>query len=521
MLTGTIPFDRYPGLPPLFFDFLRGLPEFYPDLPSLEAAAARGREVLGTPAKIPAGAFRARLPRARAMAEELAAGRAVAVLAGHQVGLFTGPLFTITKAFDAIRLARDLTGRGVPAVPVFWALTDDHDLDEIARTARPDKTQTLFFVIEGADRSNKRPVGGLPLPERVRHVLEGFRAEMRAPDGAGILEAFGRRYRPGASYGEAFIETLFDLVEDEPLLVLDPASEPLRLQAAEFFAEASRRETAVREALRSATERLERAGKPPTASFRADVFPFFAVEDEERKRIGDVAGAAAAASSGSAWISTDVLTRPAFKSFLLPAAASVLGASEIAYHAQALALFPVFDLPRPVLLPRSHLVLLGPPERRAAEALGISPENLLQPVPPAEPPAIPEVDRLRRTTDEIQLRLSSLDAGLSQLDPTLSGALDTARRKVTHQLDQLMERIRKAAERKDETTSNRRTRLEVMLLPLGAPAERVYPPLVPLLAYGREALATIRQAAAGSLRGSEIVNMGADRPAETESAHAG
>jgi hypothetical protein len=60
-----------------------------------------------------------------------------------------------------------------------------------------------------------------------------------------------------------------------------------------------------------------------------------------------------------------------------------------------------------------------------------------------------------------------------------------------------------------------------MLLPLGAPAERIYPPLVPMLAYGREALATIRQAASGSLQGAEIVNMGADRPAEKESVHAG
>ena len=73
---------------------------------------------------------------------------------------------------------------------------------------------------------------------------------------------------------------------------------------------------------------------------------------------------------------------------------------------------------------------------------------------------------------------------------------------MSHQLDQLMERIRKAAERKDETTSGRRSRLEVMLLPLGAPAERIYPPLVPMLAYGREALATIREAASGIARGA-------------------
>lgn len=521
MLTGTIPFERYPGIPALFLDFLSGLSQFYPDRPSIEAATARGREILGRPARIPADAFRARLPEARAMAEELAGGRAVAVLAGHQVGLFTGPLFTITKAFDAIRVARDLRARGVPAVPVFWALTDDHDLDEIARTARPGKHETLFFVLEGADRSNRCPVGGLPLPEKVSKILEGFREDMRAPDGPEILEAFARRYHPGASYGEAFIETLFDLVEGEPLLVLDPASEPLRQQAAEFFAAASRGQTAVRNALGSATERLQRAGKPPTVAFRPDVFPFFTVEEGERRRVGDLEAAARAVSAGSAWISTDVLTRPVFKSFLIPTAASVLGAAEIAYHAQTIPLFSVFELPPPVLLPRSHLVLLGPPERRAAEALGVTPEDLLRPLPPSEPPAIPEVDHLRRTTDEIQIGLSSLDPGLSRLDPTLSGALETARKKVGHQLDQLMERIRKAAERKDETTSSRRSRLEVMLLPLGAPAERIYPPLVPLLAYGREALATIRRAAVGSIAGADIVNMGADRPAEKESVHAG
>src|SRR5262249_37554378 len=175
----------------------------------------------------------------------------------------------------------------------------------------------------------------------------------------------------------------------------------------------------------------------------------------------DLASAARAAATGSAWISTDVLTRPVFKSFLMPCAASVLGASEIGYHAQSLPLFHLLGVREPVLLPRSHLVLLGPPERRAAEALGIAPEDLLRPVPPPQSPSIPAAEHLRRTTDEIQTGLAALDPGLSRLDPTLSGALENARKKVMHQLDQLMERIRKAAERKDETTSSRRSKLEV------------------------------------------------------------
>src|SRR5262249_48765007 len=149
---------RYPGLPPLFLDFLRGLPDFYPDPPSIEAAISRGRELLGTRPKIGADAFRHRRPEAAAMAGELSAGRAVAVLAGHQVRLFTGPLSTVTKAFDAIRVARALKEAGVPAVPVFWALTDDHDLEEIARTARPTEEGPRILVLEGADRTSRRPV---------------------------------------------------------------------------------------------------------------------------------------------------------------------------------------------------------------------------------------------------------------------------------------------------------------------------------------------------------------------------
>ncbi len=521
MLTGTIPFERYPGLSPLFLEFLRGLPEFYPDPPSLEAAAARGRQLLGRPARIPAVAFRSRVPGARAMAEDLAAGRAVAVLTGHQVGLFTGPLFTITKAFDAIRAARQLRGAGVPAVPVFWALTDDHDLEEIARTARPDREEPQILILEGADRSNRRPVGGIPLPEKVTEVLEAFRPDARGPEGEEILAAFARRYAPGVPYGEAFIETLFDLVEGEPLLVIDPLAEGLGRPAAEFFLQAARREKEIRGTLRDATGRLERAGKAVTVAFRPEVFPFFSIANGQRRRVEDPGETAAAVERDSLRISTDVLSRPVFKSFLLPAAASVLGAAEIAYHAQALALYPVFDLAPPVLLPRSHLVLVGPPERRAAEALGIEPESLLRPMPPSRTPAVPQVEDLLRIASEIEGRLASLGPRLREIDQTLSGALETASRKVAWQIEQLAERIRKAAERKDDTASKRRRKLETMLLPKGVPAERLYPPLVPMLAHGREALAAIREAATGSLEGAAIVAMGADRPAETEEAHAG
>lgn len=522
-MSREIPFARYPGISPLFLDFLNGLPEFYPDPPTAEAAVSRARELLGTRPRIPAGAFRFRAPRAAAMAEELSAGRAVAVLAGHQVGLFTGPVFTITKAFDAIRVARELSEAGVPAVPVFWALTDDHDLEEIARTARPGADGPEVMILEGADRSNRRPVGGLPIPEEIAGILDRFREDARGPWAGEVLEGFARRYSPGASYGEAFIETLLDLAEPDPILVLDPSGEEVRKAAAPFFLLAVEREKALRETLRDTADRLERLGKAVPVPFREEVFPFFSVERGERRRIEDLSAAAGKISRGESWPSTDVLTRPVLKSWLMPVAASVLGTAEIAYHAQALALFPLLGLTPPVLLPRSHLVLLGPRERRAAESLGIAPEDLLSPRGETAGVTSPETDEVSRIASELDSGLAALEPRLSDLDPTIAASLENVRRKVAHQLEQLSSRIRKAAERKDEIAWNRRKLLETMLLPQGAPAERLYPPLVPMLAYGREALEAIRRGAHGSTRGAEIVDLAADpaRPDEKEIPHGG
>src|ERR1700761_9639024 len=55
----------------------------------------------------------------------------VAIVTGQQVGLFSGPAYTIFKALTAVKLAEHLNHQGVPAVPVFWLATEDHDLAEV------------------------------------------------------------------------------------------------------------------------------------------------------------------------------------------------------------------------------------------------------------------------------------------------------------------------------------------------------------------------------------------------------
>ncbi|HMF08564.1 MAG TPA: hypothetical protein VKJ00_05470, partial [Thermoanaerobaculia bacterium] len=66
-MSKIVPFERYAGLDPLFLEFVRQRPSYYPDPPTVEAAAERAKELLGRKARVSAEAFRGRGEKARGM----------------------------------------------------------------------------------------------------------------------------------------------------------------------------------------------------------------------------------------------------------------------------------------------------------------------------------------------------------------------------------------------------------------------------------------------------------------------
>ena len=61
----------------------------------------------------------------------LADDRTFTITTGHQLNIFTGPLYFIYKIVTAINLARDLKLKfpDYNFVPVYWMATEDHDFE--------------------------------------------------------------------------------------------------------------------------------------------------------------------------------------------------------------------------------------------------------------------------------------------------------------------------------------------------------------------------------------------------------
>jgi bacillithiol biosynthesis cysteine-adding enzyme BshC len=468
-----IPFESMPGIPRLFLAFVRGeASAFFPDPPTLDSVVARAREV---------GAR--------------SGGHAV-IAAGQQAGLLGGPLLSLTKAAATARLASTLAERGVPCRGVFWVASEDHDLNEVARTT---------LLLHGAPETirlpvpakNFQPAGTVEVPPEIADVFR--RIAHDAPPAQEIVDRFARLWAPGRTYADAFQDTLASLLPPAALEWIDPLDEDWREKEIVFFRQAFARAGEVTAALDRADAELRDGGFSPPVTRAKDDFPAFVIEKGTRRRISwngtsfsvhgheETFSAEAMAdlvSRDGLRPSSAALLRPVLQSHLFPVAAEILGPSELSYHAQSAALFPVFGLPRPVFLSRPHLLPRGARERRALDALGIAESDVFRAREAAsvEPP--PVSLKIQALQERLSTGLAALAPEVRSVDPTLEAVVAGTAEKLGHQIGRLREKVERAAERRDLERTRRLETIETLIAPGRAPADRVYGPLTYLLRFG-------------------------------------
>ncbi len=494
--------DLIPGTSKLFSDYLYHFEKvagFYSSHFSDNDALIRSAQQVGYPEHRRSqlvDALRRQNGDSPALARLAEAGT-VAVVTGQQVGLFSGPAYTILKALTAVRLADHLCESGIPAVPVFWLATEDHDLAEVDHAWVFDHEATPRKISLSNSVSNTGPVGEVKLGDL---PLAELRAALgHLPFADSVLERIEATYRPGTTFGAAFRSLLKDILGNYGLLYLDPLAPEIREMAAPFMSEVVQRVPELVASLRQRDRDLSAAGYHSQVLVDDDTSLLFLLKDGKRAPVRFKDGhfvtrersyTAGELQALSHQLSPNALLRPVMQDFLLPTVSYIGGPAEVAYLAQSQVLYHQLLGRMPVIYPRNSFTLLDGRATKLLERFGLHALDLMdhQEHVKSRLAATLVPQELAGDFKDLRLKaassLAGLDSKLTEFDPSLLAASKKSAAKILYQMDKLSRKVARETLRRDERASHSATYLMNLVYPNRRLQERVYS-IVPFLAkYG-------------------------------------
>ena len=431
--------------------------------------------------------------------EVLAMEGTVAVVTGQQVGLFSGPAYTLYKALTAVRLARQLTSEGITAVPVFWLATEDHDLAEINQAWSFGKSNSPVGFTSTAKNPKEGPVGGIAIPDPAVAALRASLEEF--PFGAEIANLVERAYTPGATFGDSFRKLMGELLEPYNILFLDPMRPAIREVMGPLLAYAATLSGQLMAALAVRNQQLEAAGYHAQVHVDANTSLFFVLEDGKRMplrkfgvdKLEDLKTRPEA-------LSPNALLRPVMQDYMLPTVAYVGGPAELAYFAQSQVLYHALLGRMPVIVPRAFFTVLDARADKLMQRYSLSladfhpGEQALKEKMAATlvPPVL--AGQVDSTKASVVHSVDALIAELNAFDPSLGKALQKSRAKIVHQVENIGRKTARETLRRDDRAGRDAVELSDLLYPHKHLQERFYS-ILPLLAkYGPGLVETIHDA---------------------------
>lgn len=395
------------------------------------------------------------------------------VTTGHQLNLFTGPLYVIFKIVSTINLARQLK-KAYPAynfVPVYWMASEDHDWDEINHFH-------LFGKKIQWDTDQKGPVGRFDISG-----LSSVWSEL--PSG---IPVFKESYVDAKNLADAVRKYMHALFGQEGLVCLDADDARLKRSFIPVM-QADLLENKHLACVNASNDLLTNLGYRPQIYARE--INFFYMLDGVRERIeqqGDVYKALnqavrfseeelkAEIEAHPERFSPNVALRPIYQETILPNLAYLGGAAEVAYWFQLKGIFDLHQVPYPILLPRNFGVIIPPLEAAKLEKLELSIPDIFQDERVIRQQFVDKNTKHALDVGNEQERLSTLMSKIAQkaqaIDETLEASVLAEETRWQKGLERLTKKMRKAEERNQAVGLGQIQAIKQKLFPDGNWQER-------------------------------------------------
>ena len=403
------------------------------------------------------------------------------ITTGHQLNLFSGPLYFLYKIISTINLASELKAKYPHSnfVPVYWMATEDHDFEEIN-----------YFNFNGKkfrwNIDSTGPVGRLST-EGLEAVFEVFALELGSSNNAQkIKDLFQKSYLEHSNLADATRYLANELFSDYGLVILDADDADLKSIFIPYIKNEIENQTSFKEV----TATIEKL-KDYSIQVNPREINLFYIENDLRERIvfeNDTYKVNHTDLSFSKekllqlvenhpeQFSPNVILRPLYQEVLLPNLCYIGGGGEIAYWLELQSFFNAAEVSFPILLVRNSVLLATEKQIKKADALDLSWADLFSKQNDL-------VNQKTKTLSEIELDLSDIKEQLKkqfsdlqsialQTDQSFIGALKAQEIKQIKGIEHLEKRLLKAQKRKLADVLNRIIQLQNELFPNQSLQER-------------------------------------------------
>ncbi len=317
--------------------------------------------------------------------ELLSKGTTFTITTGHQLNLFTGPLYFLYKIISTINLSEQLkeTHPEYDFVPIYWMASEDHDFEEIN-----------YFNLNGKklrwNRNASGAVGELDL-KGLEAVSDLFSQELGLGANADKLRAlFKNAYLKHDNLAKATLYLANELFSQYGLVIIDANKKSLKRLFIPFVKEDLINETAFK-TVNETNKILENISDDYKIQVNPREINLFYITNNLRERIVFLDHKYSVLNTEISWtkealleevdnyperFSPNVILRPLYQEVILPNLCYIGGGGELAYWFQLKQNFEANKIPFPILLLRNSVLIKTKQQADKLQKLTVSNEDL-------------------------------------------------------------------------------------------------------------------------------------------------
>ena len=404
------------------------------------------------------------------------------ITTGHQLNLFTGPLYFLYKIISTINLCEELSTKHSEQnfVPIYWMATEDHDFEEIN-----------YFNFKGDkikwDNAFGGAVGELST-DSLQDVFDVFSEKLGAGKNAAYLrELFKKAYVGHSNLADATRYLANELFGEYGLVIVDANDKELK----KLFIPYVKQELLEETSFKAVSKTIEKFPNEYKIQVNPREVNLFYITKGIRERIIFEDEIYKVINTSIFWsksellkevnefperFSPNVLLRPLYQEVVLPNLCYIGGGGELAYWFEMKSMFIDFGVVFPMLLLRNSVLIITEAQQKKLDKLKLSTSELF----------LKQTDLIAQKTKELselnidfstqmtflKEQFAALYEVAKQTDESFVGAVAAQEKKQLKGLANLEKRLLSAEKRKLKEKLNSFTSLQDELFPKQSLQER-------------------------------------------------